>query len=115
MTGSKLRMTNREAIKDIRRLCETCKTLHADECNECFYPLVIEALEKADKYRWHDLRKNPDDLPNRDCDLLAVRDCMGLHRQAPVNFSNGTWFDCIFNETAEDIIAWREIEPFEEA
>lgn len=22
-----------------------------------------EALEKADKYRWHDLRKNPDDLP----------------------------------------------------
>ena len=25
--------------------------------------LAVEALEKADKYRWHDLRKNPDDLP----------------------------------------------------
>ena len=27
---------------------------------------AIEALEKADKYRWHDLRKNPDDLPEAD-------------------------------------------------
>ena len=25
--------------------------------------MAIKALEKADKYRWHDLRKNPDDLP----------------------------------------------------
>ena len=25
--------------------------------------IVSKALEKADKYRWHDLRKNPDDLP----------------------------------------------------
>lgn len=25
--------------------------------------LAIEALEKANKYRWHDLRKDPDDLP----------------------------------------------------
>ena len=28
--------------------------------------MAIEALEKADKYRWHDLRKNPDDLPEAD-------------------------------------------------
>lgn len=28
--------------------------------------MAIEALEKADKYRWHDLRKNPDDLPDAD-------------------------------------------------
>lgn len=27
------------------------------------YELVIDALEKADKYRWHDLRENPADLP----------------------------------------------------
>ena len=28
--------------------------------------LAVEALKKADKYRWHDLRKNPDDLPEAD-------------------------------------------------
>ena len=28
--------------------------------------IVSKALEKADKYRWHDLRKNPDDLPEAD-------------------------------------------------
>ena len=28
--------------------------------------MAIKALEKADKYRWHDLRKNPDYLPEAD-------------------------------------------------
>lgn len=26
----------------------------------------IESFNEDDKYRWHDLRKNPDDLPNND-------------------------------------------------
>ena len=53
-------MTNKEAKKIMdnliylyRPLGNSLKAWH----------MAIKALEKADKYRWHDLRKNPDDFP----------------------------------------------------
>ena len=66
-------MTNKEAIEmfkaimkaEIERIPSHCGVDRIDEIlelNKC----VIKALEKADKYRWHDLRKNPDDLPEAD-------------------------------------------------
>lgn len=33
---------------------------------------AIEALEYEDKYRWHDIRKNPDDLPENDQEEVLV-------------------------------------------
>lgn len=78
--------------------------------------LAVEALEKADKYRWHDLRKNPDDLPEAD----------EYGRSEFVFVMTGTpeWYSCewayyhhdkkLWSIYEQDVFAWRYIESFEE-
>ena len=78
--------------------------------------LAVEALEKANKYRWHDLRKNPDDLPEAD----------EYGRSEFVFVMTGTpeWYSCewayyhhdkkLWSIYEQDVFAWRYIEPFEE-
>ena len=80
--------------------------------------VVCKALEKADKYRWHDLRKNPDDLPE------AIG---GGYESEYVLVMIGTpeWNHCEFvyydhnrkvwpSLYEQNVFAWRYIEPFEE-
>lgn len=77
--------------------------------------VCLKALEKADKYRWHDLRKNPDDLPEAD----------EYGRSEFVFVMTGTpeWYSCewayyhhdkkLWSIYEQDVFAWRYIEPFE--
>ena len=78
--------------------------------------IVIKALEKADKYRWHDLRKNPDDLPeadgNDESDYVLVM--IGTPEwnsweQAYYHHGKRVW-----STYDQNVFAWRYIEPFEE-
>ena len=78
--------------------------------------LAIEALEKADKYRWHDLRKNPNDLPEADeygCSeyVLAMTGTpeWDNHEWAYYNHNTKMW-----STYGQNVFAWRYIEPFEE-
>ena len=78
--------------------------------------MAIKALEKADKYRWHDLRKNPDDLPEAD----------EYGRSEFVFVMTGTpeWYSCewayyhhdkkLWSIYEQDVFAWRYIEPIKE-
>ena len=78
--------------------------------------IVSKALKKADKYRWHDLRKNPDDLPEAD----------EYGRSEFVFVMTGTpeWYSCewayyhhdkkLWSIYEQDVFAWRYIEPFKE-
>ena len=79
---------------------------------------VREALEKAEKYHWHDLRKNPDDIPSgrNMCTCFAegdfvIEDGSVAHGKYPViipfPFSE---YEYRYNFK---VVAWREIEPFE--
>lgn len=75
--------------------------------------VVSWLFNKQQKYRWHDLRKNPDDLPEDNKDVLVTikGGCV-----------NRTWHDsCGWrNATAKKaryyindrVIAWKEIEEF---
>ena len=77
--------------------------------------IVSKALIKADKYRWHDLRKNPDDLPE------AIG---GGHESDYVLVMIGTpeWNDWeqayyhhgkrLWSTYEQNVFAWRYIEPF---
>ena len=78
--------------------------------------MAIKALEKADKYRWHDLRKNPDDLPeaygNSESDYVLVM--IGTPEwnnweQAYYHHGKQMW-----STYEKNVFAWRYIEPFEE-
>ena len=79
--------------------------------------IVSKALKKADKYRWHDLRKNPDDLPEADeygCSeyVLAM---IGTpewdnHEWAYYNHNTRAWSTPFYEQ---NVFAWRYVEPFE--
>ena len=79
--------------------------------------IVSKALEKADKYRWHDLRKNPDDLPegfegSYESDYVLVM--IGTPEwndwgQAYYHHGKRLW-----STYEQNVFAWRYIEPFEE-
>ena len=69
---------------------------------------AVCALEKEQKYRWHDLRKNPNDLPESNADMCLCA----------FNFLEGVkepFYDTVekFKVKAGVILAWKEIEPFE--
>lgn len=87
-------------------------------------------LKQIDKYRWHDLRKDPDDLPQKrdgneeylyvvmygDCEICErkydceVLDDSCIHKYYVHFVENGdknSWYDGY-------VIAWREMKTFEE-
>lgn len=88
--------------------------------------VAVDALEKAEKYAWHDLRKNPDDLPDVNSFVLCEwvggshnwHDVFIFDNDPRPHFRNthGNMISIIGDEkfTFEgQVIAWREIEPFE--
>ena len=80
------------------------------------WDMAIDALEKADKYRWHDLRKNPDDLPEDNG--------YGKSEYVLVMIGTPEWYSCewayyshnakMWSTYDQNVFAWRYIEPFEE-
>ena len=109
-------MTNKEAIEQFKeRLAITDYGQQIPEYYEAI-EMAVEALEKADKYRWHDLRKNPDDLPeadgNSESDYVLVM--IGTPEwnsweQAYYHHGKRLW-----STYEQNVFAWRYIEPFEE-
>lgn len=72
--------------------------------------------QEMDKYRWHDLRKNPDDLP----ELYMRKDLwFGGNLYSVGDFCGDYWNADLYrglskNEYKIPVIAWRETKPFEE-
>ena len=80
--------------------------------------MAIKALEKADKYKWHDLRKNPDDLPEDNgygCSeyvLVMIGTPEWDNREwAYYNYNTKGWSTPLYEQ---NVFAWRYIEPFKE-
>ena len=110
-------MTIKEAIEQLKeRLAITDYRKQIPEYYEAI-EMAVEALEKADKYRWHDLRKNPDDLPEAvgggyESDYVLVM--IGTPEwnsweQAYYHHGKRLW-----STYEQNVFAWRYIEPFEE-
>lgn len=101
---------------------------------ECKTEEELEMLQEAlrllnehrkGRYRWHDIRKNPEDLPTKDGRYLVFAKCRKKGRYGResepyvdyliANFSEFADGCHFFGDTRTDlVIAWREIEPFEE-
>ena len=119
-------MTNEESIVHIEQIRpKKCKMVNGklqggfpdhDSDTGKAIDAAIKALEKADKYRWHDLRKNPDDLPEADeygCSEYALvmigTSEWNSWEQAYYHHGKKMW-----STSAQDVFAWRYIGPFEE-
>ena len=78
--------------------------------------IVSKALKKADKYRWHDLRKNPDDLPEDNgygCSeyVLVMTGTPEWNSWEQAYYHHGKR---LWSTYEQDVFAWRYIEPFKE-
>ena len=105
-------MTNKEAIRYAK---ENILAYTSDMAE--FKTMAIKALEKADKDRWHDLRKNPDDLPEA-IEGSYVSEYVLVMIGTP-GWNNCEWAYYKHNHKEwstyeQNIYAWRYIELFEE-
>ena len=109
-------MTNKEAIEQLKeRLAITDYRQQIPEYYEAI-EMAVEALEKADKYRWHDLRKNPDDLPEADGNseseyVLAMIGTPEWNSWEQAYYHHGKR---LWTTYEQNVFAWRYIEPFKE-
>lgn len=112
-------MTNEELAKSILMELEygyiSYGNLHGN--NEQGLNLIKGAIEKQNKYRWHDLRKDPNDLPSVGKYLVKIMCELGEWYELNdfTETKNWIYIDFYHQEDATDcVVAWREIEPFEE-
>lgn len=80
--------------------------------------MAIKVLEKADKYRWHDLRKNPEDLPERDTLIIYAfkakdKENKKLYYNSRIAGSVDIEIMTMNSNPIFEYIAWKEVEPFE--
>lgn len=92
-------MTNEEAINHV-----TCgRILNDEQKDRELRNFILDSLERSEKYKWHDLRKNPEDLPKEDDKRYLMYYCGSCVTAC------GS-----FIKNFEYAVGWREIEPFEE-
>ena len=110
------KMTNKETIETIKIAISEVEWNYPMDYTIAFEE-AIKALIKADKYRWHDLRKNPDDLPEAIGGgyeseyvlvMIGTPEWNGWE-QAYYHHGKRLW-----STYEQNVFAWRYIEPFEE-
>lgn len=85
------------------------------EVYEYFMDRLATLESKADKYRWHNLRKNPKDLPIYEKPYWCVIETLGKTINEPkINKEYTVLGRYQIMNLKEFVIAWREIDPYEE-
>lgn len=73
-------------------ICGFCDRYSRDNCSECSdaWEILHELTTYADGFRWHDLRKNPEDLPPIEAEVdIAYEVCGGSPRTARAFYEDG--------------------------
>lgn len=87
---------------------------------ECIAYFAKAIIEQHERYRWHDLRKDPNDLPEDNdgthridyeiVDESGNHDMCEYFGTAGGQYPEGSWELNAYCD--RQVIAWREIEPF---
>lgn len=75
---------------------------------------------KAGRPQWHDLRKDPKDVPDEGTYLVVWQNARGYRDTMMMHYEENDeeelhWIDGDGDNWDDDVIAWREIPKFEEA
>lgn len=70
---------------------------------------AVKVMENAEKYRWHDLRKNPDDMPEIGLPVIVC----DIQKRVCIRTLVSKRERYRWSQDKYDVIAWRYIEPFE--
>jgi len=124
-------VTNKEAINIIGE-AEFLTHNNADYAIGIYEAIekAKEALEREEELRWHDLKKDPLDLPDAGHKVRLALDCATGRKNVIdgfIGYGDMEWYTMdvgYFRRERSDkdnrvhsaftVIAWREIEPFEE-
>lgn len=104
-------MTNQEAAISILSYCaDGCGKIDSCKCEdaECVEAVAIQALEKADKYKWHSMTDNPNDLPTHAPYIFVCK----LEDQLVYGIQNMPNL-VLSEEVKKMIIAWKYFEEYE--
>lgn len=95
------------------QICSCCGEATEYPMKELHF--VADELTKVQKYKWHNLRKNPNDLPIYEKSYWCVIETVGKTIYEPKINSEYTVLGRyqILN-LKEFVIAWREIDTFDE-
>lgn len=113
-------MTNEEAIYILSNNYSLCPEYCDCDCARCVveaYRVATEAIEKLIKYQWHDLRKNPEDLPEEGKDVIT---CYFYEKRHKFYYEVDTLYWGQWKQSVDydmdywKVIAWKYIDPFEE-
>ena len=115
------------------KLCLIPESVYSKQCTEldAYKQLgtleeVGEALEKAEKYHWHNLRKNPEDLPKNLSGIYLFENKWGQVFKGTFRvvgdiklFETHIYLkehggDIWLQYKTCNVVRWKEIEPFEE-
>lgn len=111
-------------MTDEERFCN--KRCCSNPCrHRCEYVSnYLDGLEEGRKEKWHDLRKNPNDLPTIEnlhnfskCVLCALKfDDFVFYQVMSIHYPSKTWIvvDSDKNYSNKNVIAWCELTKFEE-
>ena len=108
--------------------CEGCENSfdhdngHCSDCTKIqFYSAgVKDGYHECQKeHEWHDLRKNPDDLPDEGFYLVVWQNARGYRETMIMRYEEDDeeklhWMDDEYDCWDDDVIAWREIPKFKE-
>lgn len=92
-----------------------CKNCYMDGGNcSCIVVFAKAILEHHDRYRWHDLRKDPNDLPQiSDEEYMVVEEWDDGDRIYSTANSDYIWYHSNDNDLPYRVIGWCEINHFE--
>lgn len=108
-------MTNEDAIKTIKTAIAEVEWIYPMDYAVAFEK-AIDALKNEDRFRWHDLRKDTNDLPDDvDATLLVSVNFRGTEMWMVCSYEEDEFRDGINPPKLfqKDIMAWKYIEPFE--
>lgn len=100
----------RMGAADLMRHCATTPA-DAGNCLSCiardncagYYNKIAEILDDPLGTCWVSVEEH---LPRNDADVLAYKNDGCETRVVPANFSNGQWFDCLFDAPVTNITHW---------
>ena len=117
-------MTKSEAIKELRNIRPKGGIIPQRRAESI--DIAIKALEKEEKYHWHNLRKNPEDLPKNLSGSYLFENKWGQVFKGTFRavgdiklfethiYSKDHGGDIWLQYKTCNIVRWKEIEPFEE-
>lgn len=104
-------MTWDELLDDLCFECSMNPCYALKNGDECY--CMKQIRQHFDKYRWHDLRKNPNDLPALGKKVVGYFENYGTWTIGIVHRHENGWRVEEFWLEGWELLAWKEVEPFE--